>query len=126
MIWIGTQDRVTIFNPQADVPDTMATTIQLRDILIFNEALDWVELQQNPDSMVILANGVVFKDFKFTNLSRWYSVPQEIQLSPDNNYLTLNFTANLLVLVASNSTEDYGCWPSPRSIAFAGSGRPYK
>ncbi len=91
VIWIGTYDRVTAFNPEADVTDTISPSIQLRNVLIFNESMDWLSLKQQPDTSVLLANGVVFKDFNFSDLSRWYSVPLALELSPRNNYLTFQF-----------------------------------
>jgi ligand-binding sensor domain-containing protein/serine phosphatase RsbU (regulator of sigma subunit) len=110
-IWIATNDRLTAFHPEGEVEDTIAPTIQLTSVALFNEAIDWTSLQKvenqeskesNPniqhstaniaiDTSFILGNGVNIRDFEFDGITKWYSLPENLSLAYNNNYLTFNF-----------------------------------
>ena len=38
-----------------------------------------------------MSNGVAIQDFKFSGLSKWYYIPQQLELAYNNNYLTFQF-----------------------------------
>ncbi len=90
-IWVGTNDRVTVYHPEGDTPDTIAPNIQLTGIELFNESMDWSHLQQHPDSSIALSNGANIHHLKFDGLSSWYGVPNKLSLAHDNNNVTFHF-----------------------------------
>lgn len=90
-LWIGANDRLTIYHPDRDVHDTTPPTIQLTGLSLFNETIDWIGLNDNKDSSILLDNGVAVGNFKFNGLSRWYNLPKELSLAHNNNYVTLTF-----------------------------------
>ena len=90
-IWAGAVDRLTCYNPEKDVPDTIPPNIQLRSISIFNENINWLDIEKNKDTTILLSNGVKLKDFEFSSLSKWYYLPENLRLAYDNNYLTFRF-----------------------------------
>lgn len=90
-LWIGANDRLTIYHPTGDVPDTVVPTIQLTGLALFNENIDWVSLNRNNDSTLVLSNGVSVDKFKFNELSPWYNLPNELSLAHNNNYLTFSY-----------------------------------
>jgi ligand-binding sensor domain-containing protein/two-component sensor histidine kinase len=90
-IWIGTGDRLTACTPQNEIPDTIPPTIQLTGVSLYNQKINWQDLQDNKDTAFALSNGVHVKNFRFDSLSNWYSVPQHLSLAYDNNYLVFNY-----------------------------------
>jgi hypothetical protein len=99
-IWIGSNDRVTVLRPKSYQPDTIAPTIQLTKIDLFNEEIPWLDLQSARDTSFMLQNGIPIKDFSFSGLSKWFNIPENLSLIYYNNYLTFSFVG-----VASNSPK---------------------
>jgi ligand-binding sensor domain-containing protein len=90
-IWAGTDNRITIYHPEMDAPDTIAPKIQLSGISLFGENINWLDLKKKGDTTVVLGNGVSIHDAKFAQLSKWYNVPENLDLAYNNNYLTFKF-----------------------------------
>lgn len=90
-LWIGANDRLTIYHPTGDMPDTVVPNIQLTGLALFSENIDWAGLNRKMDSTIVLGNGVSVGNFKFNGLSRWYNLPNELSLEHNNNYLTFSF-----------------------------------
>jgi ligand-binding sensor domain-containing protein/serine phosphatase RsbU (regulator of sigma subunit) len=105
-IWIGTNDRLTVYHPPSDnlsvraqsITDTTAPNIQLTSVELFNENIAWVNLcqtersrSQAKDTTLTLGNGVSVSDFEFDGLTKWYTLPDNLSLAYNNNYLTFNF-----------------------------------
>ena len=90
-IWIGASDRLTAMRPENMPPDTMAPNIQLTTIELFNENIAWADLEYKKDSTLTLVNGVNVSNFSFNGLTKWYPIPENLNLAYDNNYLTFNF-----------------------------------
>ena len=90
-IWIGTADRLTCYHPEGEIPDTIPPNIQMSNLALFNENINWAILAEKKDTTSILSNGVTVSDFKFNHLSRWYGVPENLSLSYKNNFLTFKF-----------------------------------
>ena len=105
-IWIGTNDRLTVYHPPSDnlsvraqsITDTTAPNIQLTSVELFNENIAWVNLcqtersrSQAKDTTLTLGNGVSISDFEFDGLTKWYTLPDNLSLAYNNNYLTFNF-----------------------------------
>ncbi len=90
-IWTGTNDRLTVYHPEGETIDTIAPNIQLVGITLFNENINWANLEKRKDSILILSNGVSISNIKFNGVSKWYSVPENLSLAFNNNYLSFNF-----------------------------------
>ena len=90
-IWIGANDRLTAMHPENMQTDTIAPNIQLTAIDLFNENISWVNLEQKKDSTLTLGNGVAVSNFEFDGITKWYTLPENLSLAYNNNYLTFNF-----------------------------------
>ncbi|MBA2562446.1 MAG: histidine kinase, partial [Chitinophagaceae bacterium] len=90
-IWIGATDRITMYHPQGDIPDTIPPTIQLSGISLFNENINWHDLEKKKDTILVLSNGTRFSNFNFSGLTPWYNQPENLQLAYNNNYITFQF-----------------------------------
>jgi signal transduction histidine kinase/ligand-binding sensor domain-containing protein len=89
-IWIGTNDRLTIYHPEGEIVDSTAPNIQLTDVGLYDENVRWPNLLKK-DTSFILGNGIVLQDFRFDGLTAWYGLPENLSLAYDNNYLDFNF-----------------------------------
>lgn len=90
-IWIGTNDRLTSFNPQASFYDTIMPGIRINQIKIYNEKIDWAQISHNQDSTIYMSNGVKLHNFSYDGVSPWYYIPQNLKLAHNNNFLTIDF-----------------------------------
>jgi len=90
-IWAGTDNRITCYHSETDTPDTIPPNIQLSGISLFGDNINWFDLEKKKDSNLTLRNGVAIHDFKFAELSKWYNIPQQLELAYNNNYLTFQF-----------------------------------
>ena len=100
-IWIGANDRLTIFHRNVHARDTTPPKPQLLDIEIFNDPIPWKNLiadkTNNPndhkakDTSVHLSNGRVLTDFQFTSISPWYDIPVGLSLAHSNNFIRFQF-----------------------------------
>ena len=90
-LWAGAGDRLSSYHPENDTPDTIPPNIQLRSILLFNENINWPDLEKNHDTVLLLSNGAKLKDFEFSGLSKWYHIPENLKLPYASNYLTFRF-----------------------------------
>ena len=103
-IWIGANDRLTTYHNKGEKKDTSLLTIQLAGIKLFNEEIQWTGLNGRHDSTVHLYNGVVVKNIRFTGISKWSLLPENLSLRYNNNYLTFSYMATSL---AGNSKIRY-------------------
>ena len=90
-IWIGANDRLTAYHPEGDNSDSLAPTIHLTGISLFNEKVNWLELETRKDSSFILENGVMVRDFRFDEITKWYNVPEHLNLAYHNNFLNFHY-----------------------------------
>jgi signal transduction histidine kinase len=90
-LWIGTNGGLTTFNPAAEIKDTLPPRIQITAVKLVNDNIDWTKLKQNEDTLFMLSNGTVCKNFRFDSLSRWYNLPQHLSLAYNNNYISFDF-----------------------------------
>lgn len=92
-IIVGTTDRLTKFHgdkePQSGAPFTM----QLTNLLVFNEEIPWVQLNSLKDSLFQLKNGLLLKNIKISGISRWNNIPIDLELPHKLNYITFKFIA---------------------------------
>ena len=100
-IWIGTNDRLTVYHPEGEVFEQNEPNIQLTGIELFNEKIDWANLLTSDhnqlnhfsakDTTIILRNGVEVTDFRFDETSKYYGFPENLSLKYNNNFLTFTF-----------------------------------
>jgi signal transduction histidine kinase/ligand-binding sensor domain-containing protein len=90
-IYIGANDRLTIFNPRQEPSDSVKIHLQIRSVDLFNEQIDWLSISQKKDSSIILGNGVKIHDVGFDSIARWNHLPEKVSLAFDNNFLTFHF-----------------------------------
>lgn len=96
-IWIGANDRVTWYHPEGDIPDTIPPTIQLTGVALFDENINWHDMEKKKDSILVLKNDTRLKNFKFSGLTPWYNLPENLQLNYNNNYISFKFTGITLI-----------------------------
>ncbi len=92
-VWVGSSGMLSAYHPpiKEEKVDSSAPNIQLTSITLFNEKIDWTNLEHKKDSIFKLVNGVTISNFKFDSLSKWYNLPEHLSLAFDNNFLTFNF-----------------------------------
>jgi signal transduction histidine kinase/AraC-like DNA-binding protein/AmiR/NasT family two-component response regulator len=91
-IWIGANDLLTVFHQRDEaVQDTIPPDIQLQHIALFNEKIQWSDLEKNMDTTIVLGNGVKLNHFRFEGISQWYYLPMKLNLAYKNNFPTFNF-----------------------------------
>ena len=90
-IWAGAGNWLTCYHPEGDIPDTIPPQIKLRGISLFNENINWLNLEKKKDTTLILGNGTRFRNFDFSGLTPWYNQPEDLQLAFNNNYITFQF-----------------------------------
>ncbi len=90
-IWAGAGNRLTCYHPNGDIPDTIPPAIRLSGIALFNENINWLDLEKKKDSTIILGNGTRLGDFNFSSLTAWYNQPENLQLAYNNNFITFQF-----------------------------------
>ena len=56
-IWAGVGNRLTCYHPEGDIPDTIPPTIQLNGVALFDENINWLDVEKKKDSTFILNNG---------------------------------------------------------------------
>ena len=93
IVWVGGNDRLTACHPLVTETtfDSIAPNIQLTGVSLYNESIEWSNLEQHQDSALKLGNGVTIKNFAFDSISRWYSVPHNLSLAYSNNYVAFNY-----------------------------------
>jgi ligand-binding sensor domain-containing protein/signal transduction histidine kinase len=90
-IIIGSNDRLTIIKPDADLSLKSRPQIKISSIELFNEAIDWVSPNSNRDTSILLGNGIKLSGFKFKGLSKWNNLPEELRLPYNHNFISFNF-----------------------------------
>jgi ligand-binding sensor domain-containing protein/serine phosphatase RsbU (regulator of sigma subunit) len=90
-IWIAGNTGLTAFQAERAFTDTSAPNIQLTNLGLYNERIDWADIANKKDSTLKLGNGVEVKGYEFTGISKWYAVPENLTLAYNNNYVTFNF-----------------------------------
>jgi signal transduction histidine kinase len=49
--------------------------------------------RSNPDTTIILRNGLSVHNIKFDSIAKWYNLPVNLELNHKNNYISFNFSA---------------------------------
>lgn len=90
-IWIGANDRVSIFRGKLSVKDTIPPVVVITKVNLFNEEIPWDELFVKKDTSLILNNGIKIKRLNFEGITPWYNIPENPSFLYSNNYLSFNF-----------------------------------
>jgi len=93
-IYIGANDRLTIYHPSGESLQAAKPNLSLMGISLYNENIPWPALLQKQDSSFVLGNGVKVGDFRFSGLSDWNRLPQNLSLKHNNNNLSFTFVAS--------------------------------
>lgn len=121
-IWLPMVDRVTIFDPNQELVRTEKPVVELTNIKLYNELIDWKK-----DTSFTLRNGIKVADFSFKHLSKWNNQPEDLSLAYNNNYLNIEFAGintntpqKLLYQYTLAGLEKTWSVPSARSEAAYG------
>jgi ligand-binding sensor domain-containing protein/signal transduction histidine kinase len=90
-IWACSNDRVTVYYTNREVKKIAPPKTRLTGISLFNEPVDWNTLINNPDTSIVLDNGVQVGDIQVDSTIKWQALPGGLSLPYDNNYLTFHF-----------------------------------
>ncbi len=90
-IYIGANDRLTVFHPREENTDIIRPNLQLSAISLFNEVIPWTEIQNQPDTVITLGNGMRLENVRFDSLSPWHLIPKGLNLKHKHNYLSFRF-----------------------------------
>lgn len=90
-IYIGANDRLTVYHPRDDEPVFPQPSLRLSDVFLFNEPIPWMQIQARPDTVITLGNGVSLENIRFDSLAAWYAVPQGLSLKHKYNFLSFRF-----------------------------------
>jgi ligand-binding sensor domain-containing protein/two-component sensor histidine kinase len=90
-IWAGAGDRLTCYHPEGEIPDTIPPNIQLSNLALFNENINWLNLEKKKDTTLILGNGVKVGNFEFDSLLPYNDIPANLSLAYNNNYLSFKY-----------------------------------
>ncbi len=91
-VWIGANDRLTAFYPQAAFYDSINPEIKISGIELYNEPVDWKQLLSYPDTTLELTSGVKLRKFQFDSIRPWYHIPESLKLHHSNNFVTFKFS----------------------------------
>jgi PAS domain S-box-containing protein len=90
-IWIGANDRVSVFRGSLTARDTVPPIVAITKVDLFNEDIPWTGILQHKDTTITLDNGIKVEDLKFSKIAPWYNIPENPSFSYSNNYLSFNF-----------------------------------
>jgi len=92
-IWWGTSKKLTKYNPKLDIPDNKESIIQITNIKLFFEEIDWL----NFDTTYALVGkseqqtDIRHSTIKFDSITSWNNLPINLILPYHQNHLTFNF-----------------------------------
>ena len=89
----GTNDRLTQFLGERELHNNAPFTLQLTNLMMYNEEIPWTILEERQDTTIRLYNGVKLKNINFTGVSKWNNVPENLSLPYLHNYITFKFIA---------------------------------
>ena len=90
-IWIGANERLTVYNPAGNIPDTVPPVVELTGIKFFNEGINLESFGAISDTSLILESGIRIENVKFSGTSKLYGLPEALELPYNCNYITFNF-----------------------------------
>ncbi len=91
-IWVGTGDKLTVFQSDELRTDVSSPNLQLTNVALFDENIPWADLAHKKDTSIILRNGIKLARYQMEGISKWHNTPQSLSLAYNNNYLSFHFT----------------------------------
>ncbi len=91
-IWVGTGDKLSVFQSEGLKAATSSPNLQLTNVALFSENIPWADLAHKKDSSIILRNGIKLAGYQLEGISKWHNTPQGLSLAYNNNYLSFQFT----------------------------------
>ncbi len=79
------------FNPNKMAVKKKSPVVEIDDITVFDEEIPWKE-----NMKFKLENGVILKDYSFDSIGYWTSLPLNLSLRYDNNFIGINFAGRAL------------------------------
>jgi signal transduction histidine kinase/ligand-binding sensor domain-containing protein len=92
-ILVGTNDRLTIFHGDTELHKSAPFTMQMTNLMIFNEEIPWTHLHTLKDTTFMLNNGLPLKNINLSGISRWNNIPVDLGVPYKLNYITFKFIA---------------------------------
>jgi len=101
-IWWGA-DMLTCYNPLNDAINKSPPVVNITSVKLFGEKIAWNnmgalvtdslgnEFIKGRANDTTLANGVLLSGIRFDGLSKWYNLPENLNLPYNNNHITFNF-----------------------------------
>jgi signal transduction histidine kinase/ligand-binding sensor domain-containing protein/CheY-like chemotaxis protein/AraC-like DNA-binding protein len=93
-IWVGTGDKLTVFQPEELRTDTSSPNLQLTNVALFDENIPWADLAYKKDTSINLRNGIKLARYQMEGVSKWHNTPQGLSLAYNNNYLSFHFISS--------------------------------
>ena len=90
-VWFGAGDRLTCFHGIKEKKDTNLPSVEITNVDLYNQPIQWAVIEKNKDTVLQLSNGLKIKNFDFDSTSNWHQLPQNLKLDYDNNFLNFNF-----------------------------------
>ncbi|MCB0689603.1 MAG: hypothetical protein KDC53_23850, partial [Saprospiraceae bacterium] len=84
-IWVGTYDRLTVFDPHDIITPNRTPYTQITDIKLFNEHIDWKKPQQR------LSDGSIVSNFRCDGITPWYQIPTNLSLKHSDNFIQFDY-----------------------------------
>jgi ligand-binding sensor domain-containing protein/signal transduction histidine kinase len=100
VIWIGSTNRLTAIRPKEEAADTAAPDVEITNIKLHSENIPWLKIASKRDTSFVLENGVKVGNFKFGVISKWYFLPENLQLAYNNNFVSFSFVGITLKQVS--------------------------
>lgn len=91
-IWAGTNDRLTAIHTDGLKEDRIPPDMDLNEISLFHEYVDWAAFLDKPDTVLTLQNSVQLSKVSFDSLSPWHRIPVNLQLPYNKNYINFHFS----------------------------------
>jgi len=91
IIWVGTTYKVTTNSLNRNSSNNNTPVIKLTRIQLFNENISWESLENKKDTNLILNKGIKISKVEFDGISEWYSLPVNLSLAYNNNYISFDF-----------------------------------
>lgn len=93
-IWWGTGKMISIYNNKLDIHDTLKPKLQLNQLSLFYEPIDWNGSDSTNSVLKHLRNKIDIPrsaSIQYINVEKWTNMPVGLKLSHQINHLTFDF-----------------------------------
>jgi ligand-binding sensor domain-containing protein/signal transduction histidine kinase len=92
-IWWGSGKMVTRYNPEYDFEDTVAISVQLKNIRLYFEVVPWTRLSSLESKNDLSDIKSHYKGIRFDSITRWYPIPANLSLPYRQKHISFNYIA---------------------------------